>query len=346
MRHSPALIPTLALILGLGACEGGGQAATAAPAQADAAANATAATATGAAAAAPALTQQQIAERAFAALRKTEPDFQRLGHTHLLGDLDGDGIDDVVIGYGEGTPDATMAANWRLAVAMSRPQGAQLLPQAGLPDYCAFARKIEHGKLYVEEPDICSAARPKTVGYYVYAWDGKGLAQVGHETVEQRVVKLLKPLGAAFASGDRGVVLDALRFPLDVTYWPIYDTPLEAVAKKTGGKIDRATAQAHYQDLFPKDRANLYAAAIAATVAKPLKRDSAGGHGVVTPAPDGEKYSLNIVFDPDEDREEGNGDRIIDARVDVAQSQGDGGQNLVLLLSEGKLDIVAINTAG
>ncbi|WP_141233462.1 hypothetical protein [Lysobacter antibioticus] len=341
MRQSPALmIPTLGLILGLGACQGGGQAAPAAAAQADAAANATAA------AAAPALSKQQIAERAFAALRKTEPDFQRLGYSHLLGDLDGDGSDDVVIAYGEGTPDATMAANMRLAVAMSRPQGAQLLPRAGLPDYCAFPRKIEDGKLYVEEPDICSAARPKTVGYYVYAWDGKGLAQVGHETVEQRVVNLLKPLGAAFASGDRRVVLDALRFPLDVTYWPIYDTPLEAVAKKTGGKIDRATAQAHFQDLFPKDRADLYAAAIAATVAQPFKRDAAGGHGVVVPAPDGEKYSLNIVFDPDEDREEGNDNRIIDARIDVAQSQGDGGQNLVLLLSEGKLDIVAINTAG
>lgn len=330
------LMPSL-LMLALAACQSGDKAAAAAQ---------TGATATPPPAAAAPSDPKQTAERAFAALRKIDPQFERLGYSELVGDIDQDGQDDVAVLYGTGTPDATMAAMQKLVVLMTRPGGPQALPQSDMPDFCPQLDKIEAGKLYLHQIDICSAARPKATDYYVYKWNGKTIVQAEHQTMPQRVLADLKPLGVAFRARDKKVVLDAMTFPLEASNWPVYDTELEKAAKATGGKIDRAMAEKYYTDLFPNDRADLYADAIGDLQGRPLKTDSSGSTSSSSPGKDGITYGLVVQPDPDEDREESNDNRIVDARVDLGMAEGDGGQNLVLLLIEGQLKIVAMNTAG
>ena len=334
MRNTAVL--ALTLTLALSACKAAPDTAPAGQATAPAAASP----------GAPAATPEQTAERGFAALRKIDPDFERLGYSHLVGDLDQDGQNDLVVLYGTGTPDATMAAMQQMAVLMARPGGPQALPESDMPDFCPQLDKIEAGKLYLHQIDICSAARPKATDYYVYAWNGKTIVQAEHQTMPQHVLAELKPLGAAFRARDSKVVLDAMTFPLEASNWPVYDTPLAKAAEAAGGKIDRAMAEKHYADLFPNDRADLYADAIDKLKDLPLKTDASGAASSNSPGPDGLSYGLVVQPDPEEDREESNDNRIIDARVDLGMAEGDGGQNLVLLLTEGRLKIAAMNTGG
>ncbi len=335
MRHPSLLVPAV-LALALAACKGAAPALT--PAD-------SAGPAVGAPAAAPRLDRAQLEQRAFTALRKQHPDFERLGYSHQVGDIDQDGQDDVAVVYGQGTADASMAATYRLAVLMSRGVAAVPLADADMPEFCPALDKIEAGKLHLRALDICSAARPKTTDFYLYGWDGKTIAQLEHQTQEQRVMAALGSLAKALRARDRATVLDTLRFPLQASAWPLFETPLEAAAQAAGGKIDRALAERHYADLFPDERADLYATAIERLQGQPLKPDANGALSAGAQGQGGESYTVSIQFDPDEDREDGN-DRIIDARVDVAAAQGDGGQNLVLLSSQGRLQIAAVNTGG
>lgn len=337
MRNTAVL--ALSLSLALSACKASTDAAPNAVPEAQAAASA-------APSSAPAATPEQTAERGFAALRKIAPDFERLGYNHLVGDIDQDGQNDLVVLYGTGTADATMAAMQKMVVLMTRPAGPQALPQSDMPDFCPQLDKIEAGKLYLHQIDICSAARPKATDYYVYGWNGKTIVQASHQSMPELVVSQLKTLAAGLRARDKKVVLDAMSFPLQASDWPIYDTELEKAAKATGGKIDRAMAEKHYTDLFPNERADDYASAMEKVQGQPLKTESTGVITALVRGADGMHYAVDVQPDPDDDREEGNENRIIDARVNVSVSQGEGGQNLVLWLSEGRLTMVAMNTAG
>ncbi|MEH6414017.1 hypothetical protein [Pseudomonas sp. CGJS7] len=317
MRPSPMLSPLL-LALALSACQSGDESA-----EPQAAAGATAAPAAPAAPADP----KQTAERAFAELRKTEPKFERLGYSHLVGDIDGDGRDDVAIAYGEGTEDATMAANMRLAVLLTREQGPQLLPSAQMPDFCVFLRKIESGKLYIDSPDICTAARPKIADYYTYRWDGKALVEAAHETREQRIMSGLRTLAKAFAGNDKAGMLAALKFPMDAGSVPVYDTALGKAAEANGGKIDRAMAERHFADLLPPERVAEFGLILSQVQdLKPVAGDSGTlNAGAKRKKGDlDEWFTLSIDLDPEEDRFEDN-QEIIDARIDL---EGGTGKNI------------------
>lgn len=320
MRKTLMISPLL-LAVALSACQSGDKPAAPA-ATADSAA-------TAAAAAAPAQPAtpgdpKQTAERAFAALRKSVPDFERLGYSHLVGDLDGDGIDDVAIVYGEGTPDATMAAMTRLAVAMSRGDQAQLLPQRDLPDTCVSLRKIEGGRLYLETPDICTAARPKIAEYSTYAWNGKTLARVEHQTREERIMSGLRTYARAFAGKDKAGILNALKFPFDAGSVQISDTALEQAAQRNGGKIDRAMAERHFDDLLPPDRVADYALILSQVSGLTPVQGKEGTFDAGTKRKKGdldEWFTLTINPDPDEDRFDGN-EEMLDSRIDLEGGTG------------------------
>lgn len=358
-------IAALSLILGLAACRAGTEAG---PADTAGSKEASAASAAVSAATAPAATgdaHQATAERAFAALRQLDPGFERLGYEHLVGDLDRDGQDDVVVLFGQGTPDASMAASKKLVVLMNRGKDFQALPQATMPEFCPELDEISAGRLYLRAIDICSAARPMTTDYYVYAWNGRTVAEAEHQTRQQRVLAELAELGRAFRMRDKNLVLGRMKFPLEAVGLPIYETALEKAAAAAGGKIDRALAEKHYTDLFPDSRADTYAETI----------EQALGQGFAS-EPDGtlvasrsqrrgkteETYSVSIQPDPDADREEGNEDRI-DAQVsviaaaaeEVEVSDGEGGksvereegaESLILHLIDGRLRLAAFNVAG
>ncbi|WP_408953608.1 hypothetical protein [Lysobacter sp. Hz 25] len=350
-------IAVLSLMLGLAACQSGTDAAPAdAAAPKDPSVAAPAATAEA---------QKVTAERAFAALRKLDPGFERLGFEHLVGDLDRDGHDDVVVLFGQGTPDATMAASKKLVVLMSRGQEFQALPQAGMPEFCPELDKISTGRLYLRAIDICSAARPKTTDYYVYAWNGQTVAQAEHQSRQQRVLSELAELGRAFRMRDKNSVLGRMNFPLEAVGLPIYETELEKAAKAAGGKIDRAMAEKHYTDLFPDSRADTYAETIEQVTGQTFQSEPDGTLVGMRKRQRGkteEAYSISIRPDPDADREEGN-DELIDAEVsviaaaaeevEVADGEGgksverqEGAESLILYLIDGRLRLAAFNVAG
>ncbi|MGO1069058.1 hypothetical protein [Lysobacter sp. CA199] len=357
MRKTPMLSPLL-LVLALSACQSGDQSAQPQPA-ADASAPA--------APAAP-VDPKQTAERAFAELRKTVPDFERLGYSHLVGDIDKDGRDDVAIAYGEGTPDATMAANMRLAVLMTRAQGPQLLPAVQMPDFCVNLRKIEPGRLYIDSPDICSAARPKIADYYVYQWNGQGLVEAAHETRQQRVMNGLRTLAKAFADNDKAGILASLKFPMDAGTVPVYDTALGKAAEANAGKIDRALAEQHFADLFPPKLMTDFALILSQVQSL---QPAAGEDGLLNAGTKRKKgdldewFTITIDLDPEEDRFDGN-QEIIDARINLDGGTGKNievtGESLgevldreqasqmyrsmMLFLIDGELRLVIPNAAG
>ncbi|MGO1000336.1 hypothetical protein [Lysobacter sp. CA196] len=353
-------IAALSLMLGLAACQSGTDAAPA-----DAAASKDPSVAAPAAPAATAEAQKAIAERAFVALRKLDPGFERLGFEHLVGDLDRDGQDDVVVLFGQGTPDATMAASKKLMVLMNRGNDFQALPQADMPEFCPELDKISSGRLYLRAIDICSAARPKTTDYYVYAWNGKTVLEAEHQSRQQRVVAELAELGRALRMRDKNLVLGRMNFPLEAIGLPIYETALEKAAAAAGGKIDRALAEKHYTDLFPDSRADTYAETIEQALGQSFASEPDGTLVASRSQQRGkseETYSISIQPDPDADREEGN-DELIDAQVsviaavaeEVEVSDGEGGksverqegaESLILHLIDGRLRLAAFNVAG
>ncbi|MBO7942785.1 hypothetical protein JTP77_043800, partial [Streptomyces sp. S9] len=116
-------------------------------------------------------------------------------------------VDDVVVAYGDGTPDAQMATLKKWAAIMSRPGGPQLLPQTDTADDCVYLDKIADGKLYLQVPDICTAARPKTREYLTYAWNGKTLAKIDSQSADARLRQRLGALADAFARKDKNAIL-------------------------------------------------------------------------------------------------------------------------------------------
>lgn len=322
MRKTLMLSPLL-LAVALSACRAGDQPAAPAAAAATPGAAAAAAPAKPSAPADP----KQTAERAFAELRKSVPDFERLGYSHLVGDLDGDGVDDVAIVYGEGTPDATMAAMTRLAVAMTRGQQAQLLPKRDMPEDCVSLSKIEGGRLYLQTPDICTAARPKIAEYSTYAWNGKTLARVERQTREERIMSGLRKYARAFAGNDKAGMLDALKFPFDASSVQISDTPLEKAAQRNGGKIDRAMAERHFNDLLPPERVADYALILSQVSGLTPVQGKEGTFDAGTKRKKGdldEWFTLTINPDPEEDRFDDN-QEMLDSRIDL---EGGTGKNI------------------
>lgn len=314
MRYT-RLSAALLLGLSLAACKAGDKPAGDAPAASAAAAPA--------ASAKPA-DPKQTAEAAFAALRKRVPDFERLGYEHRVGDLDGDGVDDVVVAYGDGTPDAQMATLKKWAAIMSRPGGPELLPQADTPDDCVFLDKIAQGKLYLQVPDICTAARPKTVEYLTYAWNGKTLAQAGSESVEARIQQRIGALADAFARKDKKAILDTFKFPMPANQVPVYGTPLGDEAERNHDTIDRAMAERRFEDLFPAQRLADYALLLGQARGLKPSDDEEGGKTAYGQRPQGEETEWveeRVDWDPDEDRDEENKD-IIQARIDISGGIG------------------------
>lgn len=320
MRYTP-LSAALLLSLALAGCKAGDP-------SADAGAQTAAPAAQPAPAAKPADLKQadpkQTAEAAFAALRQRVPQFERLGYEHLVGDLDGDGVDDVVVAYGDGTPDAQMATLKKWTAIMSRPGGPQLLPQADTPDDCVYLDKIAQGKLYLQVPDICTAARPKTSEYLTYAWNGKTLAKVASESVDARIQQRIGALADAFARKDREAILDAFKFPMPVQQVPVYGTPLGDEAERNKDSIDRAMAERRFQDLFPAQRLADYALLLSQVRAlKPADDDEGGktAYGQRKQGDETEWFELRIDWDPDEDRDEEN-QEIVQARIEVSGGIG------------------------
>jgi len=316
MRYT-RLSAALLLGLSLAACKAGDPPAGAAPAAA------ATATATPPAAAKPA-DPKQTADAAFAELRKRVPDFERLGYEHVVGDLDGDGVDDVVVAYGEGTPDAQMATLKKWAAIMSRAGGPQLLPAADTPDDCVYLDKIADGKLYLQVPDICTAARPKTREYLTYAWNGKTLAKVDGQSADARLRQRLGALADAFARKDKKAILDAFKFPLPIGQVPVYGTALGDEAERNKDVIDRAMAERRFDDLFPAQRLADYALLLGQTRALAPKPDQEGGETAYGQRQQGEEtewFELRIDWDPDEDRDEGN-EELIQARIEVSGGIG------------------------
>lgn len=314
MRYT-RLSAALLIGLALAACKAADPSAGAAPA---------AQAAAPAAAAKPAADPKQIAEAAFAALRKRVPDFERLGYEHLLGDLDGDGVDDVVVAYGEGTPDAQMATLKKWAAILSRADGPLLLPAADTADDCVYLDKIAQGKLTLQVPDICTAARPKTREYLTYAWNGKTLAKVASESADARVRQRLGALADAFARKDRKAILDAFEFPIPLGQVPVIGTPLGDEAERNGDRIDRAMAERRFQDLFPDQRLADYALLLGQVRTLEPKTDDEGGETAYGERKQGEETEwseLRIDWDPDEDRDEGN-QELIQARIEVSGGIG------------------------
>lgn len=321
LRYS-RITGALALGLALGACQSGDKAATAESSAAQTPA-AAAASADQAKAAAPA-DPKRTAEAAFAALRKRVPDFERLGYEHLVGDLDGDGIDDVVVAYGEGSADAQMATLKKWTAVMSRAGGPQLLAQADTPDDCVYLDRIEQGKLYLQVPDICTAARPKTREYLTYAWNGKTLAKVAGETADARLRQRLGALADAFARKDKQAILRAFKFPIPLGQVPVQGTPLGDEAERNQDRIDLAMAERHFDSLFPAQRLADYALLLGQVRALEPKPDQEGGETAYGQRPQGaetEWFELRIDWDPDEDRDEGN-EELIQARIEVSGGIG------------------------
>lgn len=316
MRYT-RLSAALLIGLALAACKAADPSAAEAPA-AQAAAPAAAAPAK------PVADPKQTAEAAFAALRKRVPDFERLGYEHLVGDLDGDGVDDVVVAYGEGTPDAQMATLKKWAAILSRADGPQLLPAADTPDDCVYLDKIAHGKLTLQVPDICTAARPKTREYLTYAWNGKTLAKLASETADARVRQRLGALADAFARKDRKAILDAFKFPIPLGQVPVQGTPLGDEAERNDDRIDRAMAERHFDNLFPAQRLADYALLLDRVRALKPEPDQEGGETAYGQRSQGEETEwseLRIDWDPDEDRDEGN-EELIQARIEVSGGIG------------------------
>lgn len=318
MRYT-RLSAALLLGLALAACKAGDEPADAAAADA----GGRTAAAQPAQAAKPA-DPKQTAEAAFAALRKRVPDFERLGYEHLVGDLDGDGVDDVVVAYGEGTPDAQMATLKKWAAIMSRAGGPELLPATDTPEDCVYLDKIAQGKLYLQVPDICTAARPKTVEYLTYAWNGKTLAKAASESADARIRQRIGALADAFARKDKKAILDAFEFPMPMHLAPVYGTPLGEEAERNQGTIDRAMAERRFEDLFPAQRLADYTLLLSQARALAPADDDEGGKTAYGQRRQGEETEWveeRVDWDPDEDRDEEN-KKIVQARIEISGGIG------------------------
>ncbi len=245
MRTAPISrsIPLL-LLLALAACKQD------APAAAPAAGEGALASAAGAPSA-PALSREETQRRALEALRKQVPDYERLGAFDLVGDLDKDGRDDVVVVYGDGTADATLPAAQKFATILSRPEGPKVVVQDQIIDSCVQPDRIENQRFYATAIDICAAPRPGVLAFVSFAWDGKALVQADSKTLEQYVQGELGALGQAFAKGDRKAVLAHMKFPRDVNSLWLQGEALAKAAQAKGGQVDAALAERYFQDLFP-----------------------------------------------------------------------------------------------
>ncbi|MGO1069059.1 hypothetical protein [Lysobacter sp. CA199] len=153
-----------------------------------------------------------LLEQADAVMRKADPAFDRFMVDHAVGDLDRDGRDDVVIEYGIGEKGAMRHVAKRVRVLLARESGLQLQPdQTDAFADCPRVREIRDGRLWVDGLEACMLPFPKTLGYYAFEWDGKGLRRVSQQSREQRVIAQLLALRDALRAGRDDEVAPHLR---------------------------------------------------------------------------------------------------------------------------------------
>jgi hypothetical protein len=121
-------------------------------------------------------------------MRKSQLDFDKFYVKTLVGDLDLDGKNDVVLEYGMGAEGAMRHIYNVVRVFMQEEHGLRLLTdEIGIDGYCADIRAIKNGYILINELEACALPFAKSIGYYTYFWNGEKIMQSDEVRIEQRV---------------------------------------------------------------------------------------------------------------------------------------------------------------
>jgi hypothetical protein len=126
--------------------------------------------------------------QAIAIIKKVDPDVEKFYVKTLIGDLDQDGEDDLVMEYGIGAEGAMHHIYNAVRVFMQRPEGLQLLSGEVGGGYCADIFKIEAGKLYIDGLEACMIPFAKTIDFYTYIWNGTTMVESKEIRIEKKII--------------------------------------------------------------------------------------------------------------------------------------------------------------
>jgi hypothetical protein len=121
-------------------------------------------------------------------MRKSQVDFDKFYVKTLVGDLDSDGKNDVVMEYGVGAEDAMKHVYNVVRIFMQEEQGLRLLPYEIADGYCADIRAIQNEYLLINELEACALPFAESIGYYTYFWNGEKIIQSDEVRIEQRII--------------------------------------------------------------------------------------------------------------------------------------------------------------
>ncbi|QWP75159.1 hypothetical protein J5226_16190 [Lysobacter sp. K5869] len=174
----------------------------------------------------PLATRDPLLDRADAALRKADPNFDKYEVNYAVGDLDGDGRDDVAVDYGVGEEGAMHHAAKSVRVLLAREDGLQLQPdQTDAFEYCPAVRAIRDGRLWADGLEACILPFPKTLSYYQFEWRDGALKRVSEQDAQERSLARLQAMREAIEAGkpaaiERNLRPGPLRDPPDGTQPP------------------------------------------------------------------------------------------------------------------------------
>ena len=210
----------------------------------------------------PALSGEALETAARALVAKSDKEYDPAGEA-FLGDLDGDGAQDVVLQYDIAMEDSGRTVARRVKVLLNTPTGLSMLPQSQLPDWCPLVQGIDNGRLRLLELEACMISVPRLEGVHDYAVKNGALVETGSWNTPEFVQHQLAAFLQAVREEKDKALVARMVLPVEAAELPLHETRLAEAAKAQGGRVTQALAQQFSAELFDSARLASWQSALA-----------------------------------------------------------------------------------
>ena len=222
----------------------------------------------------PGLAGKALETAARALVAKSDKEYDPAGEA-FLGDLDGDGAQDVVLQYDIGMEGSGRTVARTVKILLNTPEGFSVLPQSQLPEWCPLVQGIADGRLRLLELEACALPMPRLEGVHDYVVKAGALVEAEVWSTPDFVQHELAALLEAVRKDRDKALVARMILPVAATELSLYETKLAEAAKTQGGQVTQALAQQYSGELFDAARLASWQSALACA-AQPGKFTTSG----------------------------------------------------------------------